>query len=324
MNVSGIGEQRLITRLAEVLAEYGPPHLRGVWVGIGDDAAVVQTGSDVLLLKTDQQVEGVHFKRSWASASDIGWKALAVNLSDVAAMGGTPSAALVSLALPTDTKIAWVEELYRGLAQAASLYGVSFVGGDTSAAPIVVVTVSLVGLAPLDAAGNPTPLLRSAGRAGDTVVVTGEFGAAAAALSCFEHQRVVPEPSLQKALLRPTPRLREGAQLVEAGVRAAIDVSDGLVADLQRLCVASGVAAVIDAPLIPIHQAEALKFALTGGEDYELLFTAPQSIIELVGAAAGTRITSIGHLVSGDAGAVTVRGSDGNVLDLPTPGWRHF
>jgi thiamine-monophosphate kinase len=337
MEIARLGEQPLIQRLAATLSASLGPHA-DVVVGIGDDAALVRNAGVYQLLKTDQQVEGVHFQREWAPPEDLGWKALTVNVSDIAAMGGAPSAALVSLMLRPDVEVEWVDAFYRGLAEAAKAYGVAIVGGDTSAGPIVAVSVFLTGVPALDGDGRPIPLLRSSARPRDLVAITGSLGGAAAGLRLLQRSGETPgcmagegDP-LTRAFLRPTARLQEGRLLAEEGVRAAIDVSDGLVGDLQRLCLASGVAAEVDASSVPVHpQAtncfsaeETLSLALTGGEDYELLFAAPSEAVERVRARVKVPVTVIGRIVEGTPGAVRVLDGRGSEVRLDGPGWRHF
>lgn len=334
MNVAQLGEQELIRRMAEVLSSVANPAMStDVLVGIGDDAALVRWDSPSALLKSDQQVEGVHFDRSWAEPEDVGWKALVVNLSDIASMGGTPHSALISLAVPAETEVSWVERFCSGLAQAASAYGVEVVGGDTSSSPVIVINVALTGTLSERDGSRPDPLLRSNGMVGDVVAVTGSFGGAGACLRLLTgagDKR--PTAGLMKALLRPVPRVSEGRVLWEEGVRAAIDVSDGLLSDLGRLCEASGLAGVVDAPAVPVHEdvhtcfplEETLEIALTAGEDYELLFTAPAEVVERVAARVETPVSVVGRLVPEPAGEVIVEGRAGAPVEFPSSGWRHF
>jgi thiamine-monophosphate kinase len=330
MEIARIGEQPLIRRMAAALSSVDRSET--ALVGIGDDAALVRWESPYALLQTDQQVEGVHFERTWAGAGDVGWKALTVNLSDIASMGGVPHFALVSLALPAETDVGWVDDLYAGIAEAALTYGVEVVGGDTSVSNTIVVNVAAFGSLPMLDDGEPRPMLRSNGIAGDVVGVTGNFGGAGACLRLFGDGNRQPSEVLRQALLRPQPRLTEGLVLREEGVLAAIDVSDGLLSDLGRLCLASGVAAVVDASAVPIGPevmtrfpaGEALEIAVSGGEDYELLFTASEELIERVKVRTNTPISKIGRLVEGEPGDVRVETSTGVAIEIPASGWRHF
>ncbi len=237
-----------------------------------------------VLATTDAMVEGVHFATGtpwW----ELGWKALAVNLSDIAAMGGVPGHALVNLSLPGDTEVEDVAQLYRGMAELANQQKVAIVGGNITSAPVVMIAVTVIGR------GLKEGLLRrSAAVPGDRIAVTSYLGSAAAGLRMLTGGLKFPPEAaalLKKAHLQPQPRIAEGQVLVKQGVRAAIDISDGLVADLGHVCAASKVGATVRVNAVPVHPLmkeafgkDALGLALTGGEDYELLFTAGERIIE--------------------------------------------
>ena len=252
--VAEVGEADLLRHLRHRIP--GGP---GVVLGVGDDAAVVET-SALSMVTTDSLVEDVHFRRAWAVPRLLGRKALSINLSDIAAMAGIPRYALVNLCLPPETRIAFVDGFYDGLLERAAETGVSVVGGNLArTAGPAVICVTLIGQA-------PRVLGRAGARAGDLVVVTGMLGGAAAGL-------------LQ---LAQGARLDEDRALAERQfVHAAIDLSDGLSGDLRRLCEASGVEATVDAFKVPVntHAAglerarggDALALALHGGEDYQLL-----------------------------------------------------
>jgi thiamine-monophosphate kinase len=279
----GDGERAFIARLRDRLPV--PPDGQH-W--IGDDAAVLADG---LLLKTDVLVEGRHFDLAWSSPADVGFKALAVNLSDIAAMGGSPVAAVVALVVDPD-RPGEADGVMAGAATAAAELRCPIVGGDTSNGPALVVAVAVLGRAP---AGGP--VLRSGARPGDLVVVTGEVGAAAAALRALQGgQR---EPSGLERLRRPVPRLAEGEAAAAAGATAMIDASDGLAADLRRLCDASGCAAVLDGGSIPRPPEVELDVALFGGDDYELVFTLPPQRWPQVGSWAHVPATVIGRVEPG-------------------------
>ena len=293
MKVSDLGEFGLIDRLTDV----------------------VRTGRD----------------RPTVSWEDVGWKSLAVNLSDIAAMGGLPEYALVSLAMPGDTEVDDVISLYRGMADLAERFDVAIVGGDTVSAPQVVVSVTVLGRAD---GSEDTILTRSAGRPGDVVAVTGSLGASAAGvemlLGGLEFSSGT-TAALRQACLRPCPRVAEGRLLVEHGVRAAIDVSDGLVSDLNHICRASGVSARVELDRVPVAAPvrdsfgdRALELALTGGEDFELLFTASAEFVKRVIAAAPCPVTAIGEILAeGDGRTVLVDGR-GEPVTLAGTGWDHF
>jgi thiamine-monophosphate kinase len=306
-----------------------------VRLGIGDDAALLAVPPGQLLaVSTDTLVAGVHFPQS-SKAYDIGWKALAVNLSDLAAMGATPVWATLALTLP-QADARWVGEFADGFAALAREFKLALVGGDTTQGPLSV-TVTVHGFVPEGAA-----LLRSGARAGDAVFVTGTLGDAAAGLRCVdkndsEADRLLSAPpgtreSLIQRLNRPIPRVAQGLAL-RGRASACIDVSDGLLADLGHVCAASGVGAEIDVELLPhssaltaIFDADALRgFQMSGGDDYELCFTAAEhEAASLLGdlARSGCAATRIGRIVA----ETGVRAYDrsGNRVAMPRPGWEHF
>ena len=329
MKVRDLGEFGLIDRLtARVAASASARQDRERLVlGIGDDAAAWRCEGGLELCTTDTMVEGVHFTLETASWADVGWKVLAVNLSDIAAMGGSPLYAVVTLGLPEDLEAAAVDALYDGMLDCAAEYGAAIVGGDVVRSPAAFVTVAMTG-------STPGPLLtRAAARPGDEVAVTGKLGGSGAWLAAVRRgASLAPEAaeSLRNSHLRPRPRLAEGQALREAGVRCAIDVSDGLAADLAHLCEASGVGARLDAERIPVHPAvrrtlpnEALALALGGGEEYQLLFTAtPDAMAEARGRLPGG-FTVIGQVVQGPPARVSVMGPGGEML-VDSAGWDHF
>ena len=299
--------------------------------GIGDDAAVlaVPTGQE-LAVAIDTLVEGMHFPRG-TSAVDIGWKALAVNLSDLAAMGATPAWALLALTLPEPDQ-ALVEGLAEGFAQLAKPHRLALVGGDTTRGPLSI-SVAVHGFV---APGKA--LMRSGAKVGDAVLVTGTLGDAAAGLHALAHPFAVEEQRsdardlLVARLNRPTPQLAAGSALRDLA-HACIDVSDGLIADLGHICTASGVGAEVDASLLPLSpsliaiydDASAQQFALTGGDDYELCFTVPMNRLADVQSdlsRLGCGVTRIGRIVEGQG--VSVRGVDGQWLETGQAGWNHF
>ncbi|MBI4328330.1 MAG: thiamine-phosphate kinase [Chloroflexi bacterium] len=337
MKISGIGEHPLIRRLEGFLSRALPPR-QDVLVGIGDDTALLRVEAGYQLLTTDDQIEGVHFSRATVSPADLGWKALAVNLSDIAAMGGRPQAALVALSMPADTEVAWVDALYQGLAEAALASGVAIVGGDTGVALVIMISVSLTGTVDAREDGSPRALLRSGARPGDLLAVTGALGDAAGGLRLLSRGSQPVEGAEGAALVhaqrRPPLRIDAGQVLAEEGVRAAIDVSDGLLADLGHLCRASSVSATVRADLLPLSPAllhlfpkEATHLALTGGEDYELLFAAPFETVERVRKRCPVAVTIVGEVSGGPTARlrrVTLRDAHG-ILPLPERlGWRHF
>jgi thiamine-monophosphate kinase len=291
-----LGEFGFIGRLSRLVTSRDD-----VEVGIGDDCAVVRVGGRRLLLTTDALVEGVHFRRSWDRPAGLGRRAFAVNASDVAAMGGRPRYALLSLAAPKTASSNDLTAMARGFVNAASADGCILVGGNLAAASQWVVSVTLVG----EPCGEP--LLRSGARVGDLVYVSGTLGGAAYAREILLGRRAG-DQAATLPFRRPTARLRLGAALARGrAASAAIDVSDGLLQDLQHVCEASGVGAIVDASRLPCARSlrrltprKRLEHALAGGEDYELVFTVPRAeAARLRRVCAGTPIACIGAIVPG-------------------------
>ena len=308
-------------------------------VGNGDDAAAVGWRRTPLteLYTTDTMVDGVHFTERTTPWRDLGWKALASNISDIAAMGGRPALALVTLGLPPDTAVDKVRELYAGMGEIADAYGAEIIGGDLVRSATAFITVALTGIA------DGAVMVRSAARPGHQAAVSGPVGGSAGGLRLLldadgvgggNDGRSANNPSLDNALVklhrRPYPHTAAGRVLAAAGVGAAMDVSDGLAADLGKLCVASGVAARIMADRVPVvrelksaYPEDWRSLALYGGEDYALLFTAPPAVMATaVAGIPGAAV--IGEIVDGAPGAVEIIGSDGNPVSVNAAGWDHF
>ncbi len=334
MKVSELGEFGLIDLLAE-MAYAAQDKEAGAWhqliLGIGDDAAAWYGDASIQLATVDSLIEDVHFRLGITSWEELGWRALAANLSDIAAMGGLPKYALVSLAMPGHTEVEDVTALYQGMIELAQRFEVAIVGGDISSAPQLVINITILGSTKSE---DKHLLTRSAAKPGEQVAVTGYLGGAAAGLEMltkhlrFDSQAVA---SLKRAFLQPYPRVAEGRLLVEHGVRAAIDISDGLISDLGHICKASQVSARIETESVPVQPEvkanfgdRALELALSGGEDYELLFTASAGVIDKVRAAASCPITVIGEIMAGKAGEITLVDGEGNPVSPPGVGWEHF
>jgi len=325
MKVSELGEFGLIDLLAKMAGGEGDENLL---IGIGDDAAAWRGDGSIQLATVDSFIQGVHFPSGLASWKELGWKALAVNLSDIAAMGGLPRYALVSLALPDDTEVEDVTALYTGMLELAKQSGVAIIGGDISRAPLVAITIAVFG-----SSQKKQVLRRSSAEVGELVAVTGGLGAAAAGLEMLTKKLKFNSEisaSFRNAFLHPVPRIAEGQLLVEQGVKTAIDLSDGLVSDLNQICKASRVGARIDVERVPVAPGvkahfgkKALEMALAGGEDYELLFTARAEVVDRVKQAASRPIMVIGEILAGDKG-VTVVDSRGKPVKLASGGWEHF
>jgi len=334
MQVRELGEFELIARLMRE----EPPHA-GVRLGVGDDAAILDIGAAYELLATcDVQVEGRHFVRAAGTPEQLGWRALAVNLSDIAAMGGEPLFALVSLLLPPTLEVAFLDRLYAGLRRAGRAFAVAIVGGNISGIrEELAIDITVLGRI---RAG--TALRRGGARPGDTLLVTGSLGAAAAGLALVmqpdvqvpAHVRTV----VSQAYHEPVPRVREGQVLVATGgATAALDISDGLSGDVAHLCERSNVGVIVHEAALPIGPATRVvagqvkrpveELALHGGEDYELLFTAPPSVvprlIQAVAEATGTPVTPIGTITPPEAGMWLER-ADGTRTPLRPQSWDHL
>jgi thiamine-monophosphate kinase len=277
---------------------------------IGDDAAVLEDG---LLLKSDLLVEAVHFDLEWCSPEDAGWKAMVANLSDIAAMGGSPTAAVVSLVVRADIPRI-PDQVMEGIAAASEEFACPIVGGDTSIGPALVIAVSVLGRS--HARG---PVLRNGARPGDFLWVTGQLGVAGTALARVTAGEADP-PGLQR-LRRPLPRLIEAGAAAAVGATAMIDISDGLATDLAHLCAESECSAVIDEDAIPRPAGVDLDTALLSGDDYELLFTAPPESSDEFSRIGPAAVTQIGEIVAG-VPQITLRGSNGE-RSLVRRGWEH-
>jgi len=324
MKIEELGEFGLIDRIAGIV---GVSQRSNTILGVGDDAAVWRCDG-LQIGTTDALIQDVHFTLDTATWRDLGWKALAVNLSDIAAMGGMPSHALVSLGLPPDTEVEDVLDLYRGMIEIASAFGVDVCGGNVSSAPVVVVNVSVVG----ETLGQV--LRRDAARPGDRIGVTGYLGQAVAGLTMLSRGlRFDTETAqvLQRAHLRPYPRVEQGQALVRSGVLAAIDLSDGLAGDLGHVCKASKAGARVQVRDLPVHPLvraafgeQSLEMAMSGGEDYELLFTAGREAMERVSSALPGVVTEIGEMVEDGPGTVTFVDERGAVVEPAGRSWAHF
>ncbi len=320
-------EKALIRRIRR---QAKAPRGRGVVrTGIGDDAAVLEcpAGFEVLLT-TDFSLEGVHFRREWHPPDSVGHRCLARGLSDIAAMGGEPTAAFLSLALPADLAQIWVDRFMTALLRLAKQFEVQLAGGDTAESTAgVLADIVVVGRVPAGKA-----LLRSGARSGDSIYVTGELGRSAWILSLLREGGLAALGAKAKSRYTahaphfyPQPRVAVGRWLREQGLAtAAIDVSDGLSTDLGHICAESGVGALVREAAIPRPSGlptSSLHYALHGGEDYELLFTAPGSR-PLPSKIAGVRVTRIGEIIRGrDMWLVD---SHGQRKPLPPRGWEHF
>jgi len=327
VKLSDIGEFGLIERLSGILA---PPAAPDLVLGIGDDAAVWRFAEEFLIATTDTMVDGVHFESGRTPWTTVGWKALATNVSDIAAMGGIPLFALVTLTLPSETEIDAVELIYVGLADCGREYGVTIVGGDTVRSPTLSITVALLGKAE-SRDGRPAILCRDSARPGDLIVVTGTLGDSAGGLRRLSMSAASDDPLVQRHL-SPRPPLAVGRAAAEAGIECGIDVSDGLLQDIGHICERSRTGAVIRAADVPISDSlraaypdDALALACTGGEDYELVLVGDRDLLDAVASMIGiVPLTIIGEIVDDPERRVRVLDEIGEEVDFARHGWDAF
>jgi thiamine-monophosphate kinase len=337
------GERELLRSLRAQAAGRSRGGLR---LGIGDDCALLAPrAGEELAVTTDLSIAGRHFRLDWHSPESVGHRALARGLSDLAAMGARPVAAFLSLGVPRELTAdrrggCWVDRFLKGLLDLAAAYKTPLAGGDLAESPLAVADIVLVG-----AVERGKALLRSGARPGDLLFVSGVLGGAACGLKRLEefagnlHKEeegkapTAPQPpripkrleALLAPHLRPQPRIAQGMWLRKRGLAsAALDISDGLSTDLAHLCEESGVAAEIDTASLPLAPGTSLELALHGGEDYELLFTAPAAT-RLPRSIQGVAITPIGRILKARAGqpAITLVGGQGRA-PLAVRGWEHF
>ncbi|ETW97723.1 MAG: hypothetical protein ETSY1_21550 [Candidatus Entotheonella factor] len=334
VRVGDIGEFALIDRLQRFLQV---PSGSNVVKSIGDDCAVLQPSAESeLILTTDSQEEGVHYRLDWSAPEDIGWRCLAINVSDIAAMAGRPLGAVVALSLPPELDVAFVDGLYTGMQALAREMACPIIGGNmTKTTGRVSVTITVLGEVPKGQA-----IYRSGAQPGDEIWVTGTLGGAKAGLEVLLHPEAVAGVPAAHALTcyrRPQPRLHE-AQFLRQRVtlHSLLDLSDGLSGDLRHICRASGVGAQIEADAVPIHddtrriahalQADPLSFALHGGEDFELCFTAPPRQIEPIRddfeQQFNASLVRVGTIRRGEE--VTLQQPGGSEAVLPARGYDHF
>jgi thiamine-monophosphate kinase len=318
--VGDLGESGLIERIADRIGS------GRLGLGIGDDTAVVPVGTERVLMTTDELAEGLDFDFSYCAPADVGWKAIAVNASDIAAMCGEPLWATVSVGVPPETDVSRVDGIVDGMSEAAARWDIGIVGGDTSRATDISLSVNMIG-----SLVGAAPVTRSGARLGDALCVTGSLGGAAAGLRLLRYRdagksRSEDHPSgrshdtdevmgaLVARQLRPQARVEQAAVLASLGPSSMIDLSDGLAVDLAHLMDASGTGCVIDPAAIPLdpglaslfgtEREPAIELAMVGGEDFELLFTLdPDRVPAAVDAVQGTGVgcTRLGTVMQGDA-----------------------
>ncbi len=338
MNLGELGEFGAIARTVARLRTAATVPAGAI--GMGDDTAAIPADGRTLLFTIDTMVEGIDFLAD-VPAECAGFKIVAVSLSDIAAMGGTPTAVVVSVACPRTTDVEWLDALNDGVAEASRCFDVPVLGGDMSVSPTIVLSTAVLGEC-------DTPVLRSGARPGNLVCVTGSLGGATAGLRILGIERVLKKPEgdyghaglrLLDRHLKPEPRLAAGRALAAGEVTAMIDTSDGLMGDLGHICERSGVGITLDAELIPVDPdlaelagrivPDPLVTALTGGEDFELAVTLPSNAFEETAVAVeetGTTLTRIGVVEAEPADkAAPVRViKDGLPMMIGKTGWAHF
>jgi thiamine-monophosphate kinase len=315
-----VSERELLIAIRRLLTGSEPD----VVVHVGDDAAVVRPGSGDLVLTTDALVEGTHFDRRTTSARDLGCKAIAVNVSDVAAMAASPRYALCALTLSDDVDASWAMELFGGMRDACADYACTLIGGNVAAGREVTVAVTVTG-----EVAQGRAVTRDGARSGDLIVVTGTLGGAAAGLRLAEGAVRTWSDDERDAIrrqVRPEARVGEAHVLAQHEARAMIDVSDGFALDLARLCEASDVGARIEMTSVPVHAAAELADALSGGEDYELIATLPDAAAASAATSQledtfGVSLTVVGAIIEG---GIVVVDADGGERPLEAKGWDHF
>jgi thiamine-monophosphate kinase len=316
-------ERALIAQIRRAVGRNVNPQ-RSIIAGIGDDCAVLAApaGHDSLVT-TDFSLEGIHFRRGWHPPDSVGHRCLARGLSDIAAMGGKPVAAFLSLALPQKLPPGWIEAFTRGLLRLAARHGVTLAGGDTAQSPSgIMADIVVLGTVP-----HGKAVLRSNAQPGDHIYVSGQLGGSAAAVLTLRGRRKLDEKAYPRHFY-PEPRIELGLLLRKKGLCSAmIDTSDGLSTDLSHICEESGVGAEVDSTMIPRARVGKprrevdLEMALHGGEDYELLFTVPTKR-RIPPQIAGVKLTQIGHVTR--SRTMLLRDSKGHTRELIPRGWEHF
>ncbi len=336
--IASLGEFGLIERLSKDIKHYHKSTVKG----IGDDAAVVDMGDKFLLISTDMLLEGIHFDLSYTPLKHLGYKAIAVNVSDIAAMNGTPTQITVGIALSNRFSLEAVEEIYTGMRLACEDYKVDLVGGDTTAA----ISGLILSITVLGTVAKDKIVYRNTAKKGDILCVTGDLGGAYLGLQALtrEKQVFVANPDMQPELegmdyiierqLKPQARLDIIHELADLGIvpTSMIDISDGLASEIMHICKQSGVGAVLYEDKLPIDQQSydaainhfqlsPITCALNGGEDYELLFTISQENYEKI--KQHDQISTIGYITDADKKVALVM-RNGTTVVVQAQGWKHF
>ena len=331
MKVGEIGEFGLISILTDMIS--AEPNTSDIVselrLGVGDDAAAWSSYGLTELITTDTLVENVHFSHSYTSWEHLGWKSMIVNMSDIASMGGVPVYALVTLGLRHDAEVANIKSMYDGMLSACREFGCYIIGGDVVNSPVTFVTIAMTGCS------KSTVLTRSSAQPGDVVAVTGYLGSSAGGLRLLQNgydQRNKRHTELIRRHNNPVPRIKDGEVLANNGVRAAMDISDGLIGDLSKMCAPSGVGAVVRIDSIPIEESlrhefsqDCLELALYGGEDYELLFTGPVDLVSKLLPQLSPGASILGEVIKGVPGRVILEDSTKKrTYSVKENGWDHF
>ncbi len=332
LTVGDIGEtillERLLKRSRESVLLIPSDSALNLHIGAGDDAAGWRVSNFPEVMTTDAMVEGVHFDRATSSWSDVGWKLWVSNVSDIVAMAGIPTIGVVNLGLPRDFLVQAVDEIYDGLIEACTFCKTAIVGGDVVSSPNVFLSVTLIGIC------ASVPLSRSSAQTGDLLALTGPVGASAGGLRVLQSQLLHPNASALSVLCeghrRPQLRLQSGSDLSKAGITCAMDVSDGLIGDLRKISHASGLGIRLHADQVPfppelsiLFGDEALGLALTGGEDYQIVFAGPPDFVRKA-ISYIPEAAIIGSVTDEPAGTLEILDKKGEELTLDGSSWEHW
>ncbi len=324
--VSEISEFALISSLESVLENNVTPQKDSkIELSIGDDAAVIGNFDNLQVVTTDAMVDKVHFVVDQVDMRNLGWKALAVNYSDIASMGCKPVYSVVTLGLRPDILVEQLEHLYLGFSDLLNIYGGELVGGDIVRSETFFISVTVVG-----STDKPQTMQRKTAVPGDVIAVTGELGSSDAGLKLLLNSELPKSSHFYEAHYLPKPRIPEGISLLDMGIKTGMDISDGLVNDLKKICLASKVNATINIDDIPVHKDlkkhfpnEYKEMAISGGEDYELLITGHESLIKYISDSTEIDLHIIGEIEIG-SGVVNAVDGTGAKVPLKTGGWDHF
>lgn len=331
MRVIDAGEFGLIAKLTGLIEKKSNTKSTA-WskliIGAGDDTAAWKCRTGIELVTTDILVEDIHFDLSYTSWRDLGWKSIAINVSDIYAMGGQPQYALVSLSLPGSCFVSDVLLMYEGMIEACNKYGAALAGGNVSSSEKVTVNITMTGTA------GKHLMMRSAAKSGDLIAISGYPGLSNAGLRLLKSDVKLSSYAMhlfRSAHFRPAPPVDYGPRLVKCGVKAAIDTSDGLLSDLGHVCEASKVSAAIYEQDLPVHpqlkkhfQNDYLDLVLSGGEDYQIVFTAGLEVMNKVMINIQPAPKIIGEIFEGRPGNIIILDARGKNIKPEHTGWNHY